>query len=165
MRYRTALFFLIALITCWVVSPLYGQDTDALYPMQKKTKWGFINAQGEWEIEPQYPQVLSFSEGLAAARTAGENQWGFLNKQGKWAIAPEFGQKRSAYRTYGGERFYSAPLDPFSGEYAPAMVDGELAYINKKGETVKRFPEYSVLRPFHEGLAVLAKDGIRDSPE
>jgi len=158
MRYRTALFFLIALITCWVVSPLYGQDTDALYPMQKKTKWGFINAQGEWEIEPQHPQVLSFSEGLAAARTAGENQWGFLNKQGKWAIAPEFGQKRSAYRTYGGERFYSAPLDPFSGEYAPAMVDGELAYINKKGETVKRFPEYSVLRSFHEGLAVFAKD-------
>lgn len=158
MQYRRSLPFLVALIRCCTVVPLYGQETDALYPMQKKTNWGFINAQGEWEIEPQYPQVLSFSEGLAGAQTVGANQWGFLNKQGEWAIAPEFGRRRSAYRTYGGKRFYSPPFDPFRGELAPALVDGDLAYIDKQGETVKRFPEYDELRPFHDGLAVFSID-------
>lgn len=158
MRYRTSLLFLVAVIGFGIALPLYGQEKDALYPMQKKTKWGFINAQGEWEITPQYPQVLPFREGLAAARVAGKNKWGFLNKQGEWAISPTYGRKYSAYQRYGGKRFYDPPFDPFNGKYAPALVDSVLAYINKEGKTVKRFPTYSVLRPFYDGLAVFSKD-------
>lgn len=158
LRRSSILLLAVLLGCCWSVSPLHGQDTDALYPMQKKTKWGFVNAQGEWEIEPQYPQVLSFRKGLAAARTAGENKWGFLNRDGNWEIPPNYGKKRSAYQRYGGEKFYDPPFDPFHGEYAPALVDSALAFINEAGEAVKRFPEYSVLRPFYDGRAVFARD-------
>lgn len=157
--HRTSIFLLAALLGyCGSPSLVHGQEEGALYPMQQKTKWGFINALGEWEIEPQYPQVLSFQDGLAAARTAGQNKWGFLNREGEWEIPPNYGKKRAAYRNYGGKKFYSAPFDPFNGEYAPAMVDGSLALINKEGDTVKKFPEYSMLRPFHDGLAAFAKD-------
>ena len=104
-------------------------------------------------------QVLSFQEGLAAVRTAGQNKWGFLNRDGNWEIPPNYGKKRSAYQRYGGEKFYDPPFGPFHGEYAPALVDSAPAFINKAGEVVKRSPEYSVLRPFYDERAVFARDG------
>ncbi len=150
-------FLLVAIVSCsWSIFPVYGQENETLYPMQKKTKWGFINAQGEWEIEPQYPQVLPFSEGLAAARTSGKNKWGFLNTSGEWAISPTYG-KPGAYQTYGGKEFYDAPVTPFHGTYAAAVTDSAAILINKKGETVKNFPEYGLLRPFYDGLAAFGK--------
>lgn len=155
------LLFAILMGCLWPASPVHGQEKDALFPMQKKTKWGFINAQGEWEIQPQYPQVLSFSEGLAAARKAGGYQWGFLNENGEWSIPPSYPKEPAAYQRYAGLRFYNAPVDPFRGKYAAALSDTALVLIDKKGGVVNSFPEYDLIRPFHEGLAAFGKNDKR----
>ena len=160
MRLFSSTLLVLSLLLAVGASPrlAHAQEDGTLYPMQKKSNWGFVNAEGEWEIEPTYPHVGAFREGLAIARTADENQWGFLNANGEWAIPPEFGQTRAAYRTYGDRRWYDAPVDPFHNGLAPARIDGSLAFINKQGKTVKRFPSYSELRPFHEARAVFSID-------
>jgi len=76
-----------------------GRFSGGLAPackMDEETKtrlWGFIDAQGQWVIEPQYTSADTFSaEGLAAVNTGtvDKPRWGFVNTDGSVAIEPRF---------------------------------------------------------------------------
>lgn len=51
-------------------------------------KWGFINANGEVVIEPQYEDARSFSFGFAAVKI--NDLWGFINNSGELVIDAKF---------------------------------------------------------------------------
>ena len=63
--------------------------------VKKNGKWGFVDMDGAWVIEPQYENAEGFSDGLAPVQT-GET-WGFINQENKLVIAAEF---------YGAHSFY-----------------------------------------------------------
>ncbi|HEF3474383.1 TPA: WG repeat-containing protein, partial [Campylobacter coli] len=51
-------------------------------------KWGFIDKNGEFVIEPKFDGVGNFSEGLARVELNGK--YGFIDKSGKIVIEPKF---------------------------------------------------------------------------
>jgi len=50
--------------------------------------WGYVDAEGTMQIEPQYEDAAPFSEGLAAVQLRGK--WGFIDRTGKVVIKPQF---------------------------------------------------------------------------
>ena len=61
---------------------------DCMIAVCENGKWGFIDLQGEFVIEPQYICARSFSNGLAAVYDG--NAWGFIDTDGKLAIPYQF---------------------------------------------------------------------------
>jgi hypothetical protein len=56
-------------------------------------RWGYIDRQGHWAIEPRFENALPFFEGLAAACEPGGDEpcrFGYLDRRGGWAIEPRF---------------------------------------------------------------------------
>ena len=45
-------------------------------------RWGFINEQQQWVIQPHYEEAKEFQAGKAPAKKSGK--WGFINKRGEW---------------------------------------------------------------------------------
>jgi hypothetical protein len=60
---------------------LVGDAT--LAPVQSPNgRWGYINEQQHWVIQPRFEDAQEFKGGRAAARQNGK--WGFINKRGEW---------------------------------------------------------------------------------
>lgn len=80
---------------------LFGQ---VLTPQKKKSKWGFVNKEGEWIIKPKFNEVKDFKEGFACVRI--KKKWGFINKEGKklspfqYSSALSFSNGLAAVRSY-----------------------------------------------------------------
>ncbi|MGB8422421.1 WG repeat-containing protein [Paraburkholderia sp.] len=71
---------------------------DGLAPMRDDfTKlWGYINAQGQWSIAPQFQVAGSFSEGLAPVESLDSRdrlRLGFIDRAGKLVIPYKFGSQ------------------------------------------------------------------------
>ena len=64
---------------------------------KKNGKWGFVDMDGAWVIEPQYENAEGFSDGLAPVQTG--EKWGFINQENELVIAAEFS---GAHSFYGG---------------------------------------------------------------
>jgi len=62
---------------------------DSTYAaVRVNNKWGFIDKDGNYFIEPSFEEARSFSCGLAAVKTTGD--WGFIDESGSFVIAPTF---------------------------------------------------------------------------
>jgi hypothetical protein len=62
-------------------------------------KWGLVNRQGEWVIQPQFTNARKFSDGLCGVYVGGrrdvdyclwDGKYGFINKAGEMVIEPRF---------------------------------------------------------------------------
>ena len=51
-------------------------------------KWGFIDAKGQYVINPQFDNAGDFSEGLAAVEIG--DRWGFIDTKGQYIVKPQF---------------------------------------------------------------------------
>lgn len=51
-------------------------------------KWGFIDLNGNWKIEPQFDQAKSFVENRAAVKLG--QKWGYIDQKGKFLLNPNF---------------------------------------------------------------------------
>ena len=78
---------------------------------------GFIDASGEWVIEPKYKQALPFSGGLACVTVDGRK--GFINPKGEMVIEPRFDRQAS-----------------FRDGLALVEYEGKRAYIDESGRIV-----------------------------
>lgn len=65
---------------------VFSESTYAA--VKKNDKWGFIDKDGEWYIEPQYEDARSFLNGFAAVKVNG--LWGFINEEKDICIPCEF---------------------------------------------------------------------------
>lgn len=149
--YRTAAFFLLALMLA--LSAL-AREPVKLYPMQKGGEWGYISADGEWAIGPQYFRVQPFSQGLAGVQRQRGGAWGYINAEGEFVLKPQF--------TIAQAQFYAncdglpgdAAVRPFSNGLAAVRKDGKLLVINKTGEVQFTVDQYDKLWGFADnGLA------------
>jgi hypothetical protein len=61
---------------------------DGVFAAKKGDKWGFVNTNGEWVIEPQYKNAKSFSNGLAAVET--DNGWNMVNSSNKKVLKDSY---------------------------------------------------------------------------
>lgn len=61
---------------------------DKLIAFKSGDKWGYVDAEGEVVIKPQYSDAKSFSNGLAAVCVDGK--WGFIDKNNEIVIECQF---------------------------------------------------------------------------
>lgn len=119
--------------------------SEGLAPLElNEDKWGFINTEGELEIDAVYNTVGYFKGGLAWAR-ADDGKIGFINKSGEWAIEPVF--------------LSAKEFDPESG-MAMAKLEEGWRYINKEGEAFQ-FNGDAKLYGFSNGLAISRREADR----
>ena len=63
-------------------------NVEILRPKVAEGKKGFVNAQNEWVITPNYEDVDVFREGLCWVKKGGK--WGLINNNGECLIEPQF---------------------------------------------------------------------------
>jgi len=154
------------------------KSASGLIRAGKDGRWGFINVQGQWVVEPQFDDVQPIAgHDLAAAKING--QWGYIDIQGRWVITPQFDDVKSfadnglapaaisrkwGYVNISGKWAIEPKFD-YAGEFgyrehkdvAQARIDRNLSFINTKGEWTAG-PEN--MEPFAaNGLAVARQNG------
>lgn len=73
--------------------PFFGEEPTAV---KKNGKWGFVDADGNMVIEPQYESAEAFHDGLAPVQTL--NGWGYINSSNELVIKDEFFGAHSFYK-------------------------------------------------------------------
>jgi tetratricopeptide (TPR) repeat protein len=68
---------------------------DGWAAAKKNGKWGFVDLEGRFVIEPSFDEALSFSGHLAAVRQG--ELWGYVALTGRLAIEPQFLMAKSFY--------------------------------------------------------------------
>ncbi len=116
------------------INATYAQE---LALVREKGKFGYINKEGTFVIEPKFKQAKSFSNGVALVLV--KDKWGYILPNGEWAIEPQFD---------GGKKFNS--------EIGIVRVKKDWIYINKKGERLK-FAISDKLYNFNDGVAFIRK--------
>ncbi len=141
-------------------------------------KWGYIDKNGKWIIQPAFDGVHPFSEGLAAVSTGGKEnrKWGFIDKAGKLVIPQSFRQVRGfsdglaavrietnkfGYIDRQGQfvikpQFTSPLMYPFYEGLAQVFIDGKYGYLDKTGALAIK-PQFDLAEPFSDGMAVIKK--------
>lgn len=57
--------------------------SEGLAPVQASGgRWGYINTQNQWVVQPKFEDAQEFKDGRAAVKLNGK--WGFINKLGQW---------------------------------------------------------------------------------
>lgn len=106
---KLLLLFLVALL----IAPLcYSQN---LTPQQnKKGKWGYVDANGKFQIKAKYENAEPFSQGLACVCEKGK--YGFLNSNGSYSIPANFDKAFSFDESYA--------VCSQNGKYGIIKIDG-----------------------------------------
>ena len=134
-------------------APAYRAQDPGIYPFQawsadgKPQKWGFIDAEGNVLVQPEWDEVgsamvlgqLDFcSEGLCGVRKDGK--WGFINATGLPVIPTKFDA-----------------IGPFIEGRARAITGNRVGYIDKTGQYAVS-PQFDNAGDFHDGLAAVHTD-------
>ena len=82
---RRVTILLMALLM--VFSAFAGAEEETLFRARdEQGLWGYINAKGEWVIEPQFYHATDFYKSDYAMVESGG--YGFIDKKGNWAVEP-----------------------------------------------------------------------------
>lgn len=65
-----------------------AQFSEGLLRAKQHDKWGFMNEDGQWAIQPRFSEAYDFSEGLAAVKIG--NKYGYINRSGKLVISARY---------------------------------------------------------------------------
>jgi len=133
--------------------PAYRVQDPGIYPFQglsadgKTTKWGFIDADGNVLVQPEwdavgegyvYGQAVFCTEGRCGIRRDGKD--GYIDYKGRLVVKNQFDL-----------------VGPFIEGLAWVQLNNRTGYINKAGQYVIN-PQFSGARDFHEGLAAVHVD-------
>ena len=147
-----------------------------LEPRREGQKVGFVEADGQFKINPRFDDALPFSDGLAAVQIGGK--WGFVNASGHLVIKPQF---EAAYYFREGVGIVEAgsgdELIDRSGKVlasglqfvdlvfdgrVPATRDGKNGYLDLRGKVAIPFI-YEAGHRFSSGLAAVKKMASGDT--
>lgn len=118
--------------------PFYFDDNNCAIVVCDN-KYGLIDEDGEFLIEPQYDYLVN--DGKWYQFTTEDNKAGWCDKKGKVMIEPFVdGDKKTPKLFYGDK-------------WAWVRIDGKSVFINKKGEIVLE-PEYEINSPFIKDVAI-----------
>lgn len=77
---------LTTLTACESAGPPYRNVrsySEGMAPVQSTNgRWGYVDEQQRWIIQPSFEDAQEFKGGRAAVRQNGK--WGFINKRGEW---------------------------------------------------------------------------------
>lgn len=102
-------------------------------------QWSFLDKNGEIIAKPEFDDIWSFWEGLAAVGLNGK--WGFIDKNGEFAIKPKFDD-----------------IWDFREGLASVGLNGKIGLIDKSGKFVIK-PKFDSIWSFREGLAKVGLNG------
>jgi hypothetical protein len=91
---------------------------QGLFGAKIKDKYGYVNAQGQVVIPPQFEGVKKFSEGMAGVKRDGGG-WGYINLKGEELISAQFDEVGDFFRGF-----------------AIVKKGGKSTIINKDGDSV-----------------------------
>jgi len=100
-------------------------------------KYGFIDANGAYTVNPQYTDLGEISDGGLAYARLSDGKYGFINSSGDFVI-------EASYEAAGN----------FSLGLAPVKKDGLWGYIDKEGKEVIGFDYTEASEFYSEGYAV-----------
>ena len=101
------------------------------------TKWGFVDANGNTVINPQFTDISMFSEGLCAVQNE-DKQWGYIDKSGKLVIPYQFDGLAGGFDGLG--------LGKFIDGKTQVKSDKQIGVINKEGRYVIN-PQFEDILP------------------
>jgi len=118
----------------------------AIWESERLDRFGVMDRNGNVLIEPSYPTMPVFYEGLAAVEKSGKI--GFIDCSGEWVIPPRFDADGGAWRRYAR----------FSSGVAVVKHNRFFVYIDRHGKTVIE-GRFMVAEPFQEENAYVWRIG------
>ena len=109
-----------------------GPFSEGLAPAKEKDKWGYVDSQGKWTIQPYFSDARPFRGGLAAVQVGGE--FAFADKT-----------------NYGGKAEEKVGEIYLADRSVATAVGGKWGLINVRGNYVVE-PKYAEIREGREGL-------------
>ena len=128
----------------WLVKPMLDVDEiklgyEGLFPAKSKGAFGFVNAEGNWIIKPQYAETTMFSENIAAYRTT--QNWGLINSSGEQITEASWEE-----------------IKPFQKGLAIAKANGKYFFLNTFG-AVLNSEGYDNIYRTTDGYFLVEKSG------
>lgn len=94
-----------------------GSFSEGLCSAKALGKWGFLDREGRWAIDPRFDEVAEFSDGLAAVRIG--SGWSFIEPSGASSIEGPFDK-----------------VEDFIEGYALVLSGRRRAYLDKLGRRI-----------------------------
>lgn len=114
-----------------------GSKADmSLLAVKMGDKWGYIDHEGKFVINPQFSKADCFYDGLA--RVCLDGKYGYIDKNGNYVITPQYAD---ATRFSEGIAWVVSP-------------DGPLCLIDKSGEVINVRRDLLYAYPFSEGVSI-----------
>lgn len=139
-----------------LVAPKYEaakKFSEGLAAVSVNGKWGFIDKTGKEVVPAKYSFVDYFSEGFCAVNIGGKDEGSYASG-GKYCFIDKTGKPITELKYYW--------VSAFSDGLAMVMEKegGATQFIDPTGKTVLSLSQYSVVRGFAEGLAVVHLDVV-----
>lgn len=136
-----------------------GGFNGGLAPASRAKKWGYLNTDGKWAIEPAFEYTFGFKDGLAPVRVGGRS--GLIDTKGKFVVNPQ-------YENIFGISEGFAIVETERGTIPGCQYCGVYSFLDLKSGTIvgPKFTErqnpdgsYSgAVRAFGDGLAAVKTD-------
>ena len=127
------------------------EESNILAPVCINGKWGYIDKNGKYIINPQFGKAGNFHGGLAAVCIysndgyyGGGAKWGFINPEGEYVVNPQFDE-----------------VHRFQEGAAAVKQGGKWGFIDESGNYIAR-PQFDKVENFSEGLAKVYVGGRMD---
>lgn len=143
-------------------------------------KWGFVDHDGAWVVEPELDWVHPAHFEQGPALVSKEGRLGYVDRSGTWVLPPAYEQASAFHKgvacvldpqamrsglvdheglPLSGFRFDEC--DPvFSEDRARVRLGALWGYVDRAGE-VAISPRFDRAEPFSEGLALIEEAGLR----
>ena len=108
--------------------------TQELALVRENDLFGYINTNGEYEIEPKFEVAKSFSENYASVKVG--DKWGLINPKGEFVIQPTYDR-----------------LKQFNSGYVLALKNDQWNYISPNEEILKINHTIEKYYDFNDGVA------------
>lgn len=162
-----------AMMTCILIAfPSCTQESaPEVFPVNVGERWGYINAKGEYIVNPSLDDAYPFSCGLAKIKRNGKV--GYISPKGKEVIPSIYHDGTSFVEdksfvvkvaeapvciNKSGKKLFTVDEAEIIYAYSDGMArfktNNQLfGFIDKKGTSIIE-PKFSYVEDFHEGLAV-----------
>jgi hypothetical protein len=150
--------------------------TEELAAAKKWRRWGYLDRDGRWVLEPRFTFTTGFADGLAVIQLEENGPYGFIDRAGTapfngwFEEAGPFAEGRARIGHDGLQGFIDRDgtlrVEPqfddawaFSEGLAAVSTNGAWGFIDHHG-VMRIPPTFSEAYPFKSGMAPVAVDGV-----